>query len=103
MHMRQTQSFHSINQARAYKRSRTITKVLTTTIYMGEILLIYGSHLEILIGGRLHDVCSSFVFKVIITRVGVGVIDDDLVVRASGIVVFYSRCWSSHEYSDLLD
>ena len=93
MHMRQTQSFHSINQARAYKWSRTIAKVLTTTIYMGEILLIYGSHLEILIGGRLHDVCSSFVFKVIITRVGVGVVDDDVVLEAYFLGFFFFFYW----------
>ena len=69
---------------------------------MGEILLIVGGHLEILIGGRLHDVCSSFVFKVIFTGVGVGVVDDDVVLRASGIVVLSSWRGVSHEYSDLL-
>ena len=56
--------------------------------------MIYGSHLEILIDGRLHDVCSSFVFKVIITRIGIGVVDDDVVLGAYflGFLFFFYWC-----------
>ena len=62
----------SLNQAsKGIQRSRTIAKCSSTTNYMVEILLIYDGPLEILIGGRLHDVCSSFVFIVIIAIVGV--------------------------------
>ena len=69
------------------------------------MLLIFGGHLEILIGGRLHDVCSSFVFIVIITRIGIDVVDDDVVLGAFflGFFFLFYWCWSSHEYSDLLD
>ena len=45
----------------------------------------FGGHLEILISGRLHDICSSFVLIIINTvGVGVGVVDDDLVF---GVVI----------------
>ena len=102
MHMRQTYqiiSYHSINQARAYNRSNYRYKsARTTTIYMGEYYYSCGGHLEILIGGRLHDIRSSFIFIIIITivGVGVGVVDDDVVL---GMVVISSWRRVSHEYS----
>ena len=49
---------------------------------MEEYYYWYGGRLEKLIGGRLHDICSSFINKVIITRIGIGVIDDDVVLGA---------------------
>ena len=61
---------------------------------MGEYYYYYGGRLEKMIGRRLHDICSSFINIVIIAIVGVlvGVVDDDVVLRASGIVVFSSWC-----------
>ena len=60
-----------------------------------------GGLLKIFLGCRLHDMCSSFVFKVIITKVGVGVVDDDVVLRANllGFFVLSSWCGVSQEYS----
>ena len=39
---------------------------------MGKNYYSCGGHLEILIGGRLHDVRSNFVFIIVITIVRVG-------------------------------
>ena len=56
--------------------------------YMEEIVALVEKNgdltnkLEVLIGGRLHNIRSSFVFVIIITTVGVGVgvVDDDVVL-----------------------
>ena len=52
---------------------------------MGENYYWYGGRLENLIGGKLHDICSSFINIVIIAIIWirVGVVDDDVVFWAN--------------------
>ena len=101
MHMRQKQSKHFIQikqgHTTVYLSSQ---KYSDYTRYMGKYYYYYGGHLEKLIGRRLHDICSSFINKVIIAIVGVrvGVVDDDVVLRASAVVVFSSSRGKSHKY-----
>ena len=56
-----------------------------------------------MIGGRLHNIRSNFIFIIIITTVGVrvGVVDDDLVFRTDVLrrVVISTWCGVSHEHS----
>ena len=86
MHMGQKQTISlQSKQTRAYNGLTIITKVLGLYYIHGEYYYCYGGRLEKLIGQKLHDICSSFINKVIITIVwvGVGVFDDDVVLRAS--------------------
>ena len=104
MHMRQTQTFHSINQGHTIDLE-LLRKCSNYSIYMVEYYYGFGGLLEIFLGCRLHYICSSFVFIVIIAQVRVGVVDDDVVFRANllGLFVFFYWCRVSHEYSGLLN
>ena len=41
-----------------------------------------------MISGRLHDICSSFVFEVGFTWIRIGVVEDDVVVWTCDVLVF---------------